>query len=137
MCGRYVSPDEASIEREFNLVRQVQDIAPCFNVAPTQMVPVLRTVDGTRKLDTLRWGLIPFFAKGEPPKCPQPGLSQSHDSRRPCAACATAAAARKWKPPYSSPSPPSNNRRDPLYCVSSAVFEAIAAGYGELRNKAA
>src|ERR1700722_16651835 len=68
MCGRYVSPDEASIEREFNLVRQAQDIAPSFNVAPTQMVPVLRTVDGTRKLDTLRWGLIPFFAKGEPPK---------------------------------------------------------------------
>jgi putative SOS response-associated peptidase YedK len=68
MCGRYVSPDEASIEREFNLVRQEQDIAPSYNVAPTQLVPVVRAVDGTRKLDTLRWGLIPFFAKGEPPK---------------------------------------------------------------------
>ena len=30
--------------------------------------PVIRAVDGTRKLETLRWGLIPFFAKGEPPK---------------------------------------------------------------------
>jgi putative SOS response-associated peptidase YedK len=68
MCGRYVSPDEASIEREFNLVRQEQDIAPSYNVAPTQMVPVIREVERTRKLDTLRWGLIPFFAKGEPPK---------------------------------------------------------------------
>jgi putative SOS response-associated peptidase YedK len=68
MCGRYVSPDEASIEREFNLVRQEQDIAPSYNVAPTQLVPVVRAVDGTGKLDTLRWGLIPFFAKGEPPK---------------------------------------------------------------------
>ena len=68
MCGRYVSPDEASIEREFNLVRQDQKITPSYNVAPTQKVPVIRAVDGTRKLDTLRWGLIPFFAKGEPPK---------------------------------------------------------------------
>ena len=68
MCGRYVSPDEASIEREFNLVRQEQDISACYNVAPTQKVPVVRAVDGTRKLETLRWGLIPFFARGEPPK---------------------------------------------------------------------
>lgn len=68
MCGRYVSPDEASIEREFNLVRQEQDIAPSFNVAPTQRVPVIRTVDGARKLDALRWELIPFFARGEAPK---------------------------------------------------------------------
>jgi putative SOS response-associated peptidase YedK len=68
MCGRYVSPDEASIEREFNLVRQEQNIAPSYNVAPTQQVPVVRAVAGTRQLDTLRWGLIPFFARGEPPK---------------------------------------------------------------------
>jgi putative SOS response-associated peptidase YedK len=68
MCGRYISPDEASIEREFNLVRQDQNLSPSYNVAPTQMVPVVRAVDGTRKLETLRWGLIPFFAKGESPK---------------------------------------------------------------------
>ena len=68
MCGRYVSPDEASIEREFNLVRQDQNITPSYNVAPTQKVPVIRAVDGTPKLENLRWGLIPFFAKGEPPK---------------------------------------------------------------------
>jgi putative SOS response-associated peptidase YedK len=68
MCGRYVSPDEASIEREFNLVRQEQNITPSYNVAPTQQVPVVRAVAGTRQLDTLRWGLIPFFARGEPPK---------------------------------------------------------------------
>ncbi len=68
MCGRYVSPDEASIEREFNLVRQEQNITPSYNVAPTQQVPVVRSVAGAPKLDTLRWGLIPFFARGEPPK---------------------------------------------------------------------
>jgi putative SOS response-associated peptidase YedK len=29
---------------------------------------VIRTVDGTTQGDRIRWGLIPFFAKGEPPK---------------------------------------------------------------------
>lgn len=68
MCGRYVSPDEASIEREFNLVRTEWQFPPSFNVAPTQQVPVIRQIDGKLQGSLLRWGLIPFFAKGEPPK---------------------------------------------------------------------
>jgi putative SOS response-associated peptidase YedK len=68
MCGRYVSPDEASIEREFTLVHTEWQFPPSFNVAPTQQVPVIRTIDGERRATRLRWGLIPFFAKGEPPK---------------------------------------------------------------------
>jgi putative SOS response-associated peptidase YedK len=68
MCGRYVSPDEAAIEREFTLVRTEWQFPPSFNVAPTQQVPVIRTIDGERRGSLVRWGLIPFFAKGEPPK---------------------------------------------------------------------
>jgi putative SOS response-associated peptidase YedK len=68
MCGRYVSPDEASIEREFNLVRSEFTFPPSYNVAPTQQVPVVRIVGGGRQGLRMRWGLIPFFAKGEPPK---------------------------------------------------------------------
>src|SRR5277367_938368 len=68
MCGRYVSPDEASIEREFNLVRTEWQFPPSFNVAPTQAVPVVREIEGARKGTLLRWGLIPFFARGIPPK---------------------------------------------------------------------
>jgi putative SOS response-associated peptidase YedK len=68
MCGRYVSPDEASIEREFTLVHTEWQFPPSFNVAPTQQVPVIRTIDGERRATRMRWGLIPFFAKGEPPK---------------------------------------------------------------------
>lgn len=68
MCGRYVAPDEASIEREFNLVHQEWQFPSLFNVAPTQQVPILREVGGERRGSTVRWGLIPFFAKGEPPK---------------------------------------------------------------------
>jgi putative SOS response-associated peptidase YedK len=68
MCGRYVSPDEASIEREFNLVRTEWQFPPSYNVAPTQLVPIVRTLKGERQGLRVRWGLIPFFAKGEPGK---------------------------------------------------------------------
>lgn len=68
MCGRYVSPDDASIEREFNLVRTEWQFPASYNVAPTQLVPIVRTVDGERRGALLRWGLIPYFAKGVPPK---------------------------------------------------------------------
>ena len=52
MCGRYVSPDEASIEREFNLVHQEWQFPPSFNVAPTQTVPIVREVEGSTALDS-------------------------------------------------------------------------------------
>src|ERR1700675_1116781 len=66
MCGRYVGPDEASIEREFNLVHTVP---PSYNVAPTQNVPVVRVNKaGDRTGSLLHWGLIPFWAKGVQPK---------------------------------------------------------------------
>jgi putative SOS response-associated peptidase YedK len=68
MCGRYVSPDEASIEREFNLVHAEWQFPPSYNVAPTQPVPVVRSIEGRRQGSLLRWGLIPFFARGVPPK---------------------------------------------------------------------
>ena len=68
MCGRYVSPDESSIEREFNLVRSEWQFPANFNVAPTQLVPIIRRVEATASLALLRWGLIPFFAHGIAPK---------------------------------------------------------------------
>src|ERR1700732_330582 len=68
MCGRYVSPDNASIEREFSLVHTEWQFPASYNVAPTQQVPVVRSVDGEQQGQLLRWGLIPFSANGEPEK---------------------------------------------------------------------
>jgi putative SOS response-associated peptidase YedK len=69
MCGRYVSPDDASIEREFTLVRAEWKFPPSYNVAPTQEVPVIRVNKaGERVGACLHWGLIPHWAKGLPPK---------------------------------------------------------------------
>ena len=68
MCGRYVSPDEASIEREFNLVRTEWQFPASFNIAPSQAVPAIRGRDGRREGVLLRWGLIPYFARENPGK---------------------------------------------------------------------
>jgi putative SOS response-associated peptidase YedK len=69
MCGRYVSPDEASIEGEFNLVRSEWQFPPSYNVAPTDNVPVVRVNKaGELTGSLLHWGLIPYWAKGVPPK---------------------------------------------------------------------
>lgn len=68
MCGRYVSPGQADIEREFALVGAAgrHSLQPLYNVAPTTAVPVIRAKDGHTELLPMRWGLIPFFANGEP-----------------------------------------------------------------------
>ena len=66
MCGRYVSPEQAAIERAFAVTMPLFDRS--YNVAPTQTVPVVRAQAGKREGALMRWGLIPFFAKGVPPK---------------------------------------------------------------------
>jgi putative SOS response-associated peptidase YedK len=69
MCGRYVSPDESSIEREFTLVRTEWQFPPSYNVAPTQDVPVVHVNKAGERLGALlHWGLIPYRAKGVQPK---------------------------------------------------------------------
>jgi putative SOS response-associated peptidase YedK len=38
-----------------------------YNIAPSTHVPAFRILDGKRHASMLRWGLVPFFARGEPP----------------------------------------------------------------------
>ncbi len=56
MCKRYVSPDEASIEREFDLVPAEWEFAANYNAAPSQAVPAIRVVDGQPEPVLLSWG---------------------------------------------------------------------------------
>jgi putative SOS response-associated peptidase YedK len=63
MCGRYAlyTPAEAMV-RLFGL-SSAADIEPRYNVAPTQPVAVVRAdPSNRRRLDLLRWGLVPFWA---------------------------------------------------------------------------
>ena len=68
MCGRYVNPATAEAERYFavHLIRWKFDRS--YNVAPTRQVPVVRLADGQREGLMMGWGLVPFLAKGAPPK---------------------------------------------------------------------
>ena len=64
MCGRFViefSPD--LVAKVFGLA-EVPDLPPRYNVAPTQLVPVICEVaDGSRRLSLMRWGLVPLWMK--------------------------------------------------------------------------
>ena len=71
MFGRYVSPDGASIEREFNLVRTGWQFPPSFNVAPPQDVPVVRVNEaGEHTGSRMHWGPFPSGPKASNPNTP-------------------------------------------------------------------
>ncbi|MBI2710215.1 MAG: SOS response-associated peptidase [Actinobacteria bacterium] len=65
MCGRFVSsspPDE--IARYFDVTDVSESVIdPSWNVAPTRDVWVVYESGEARRLDTFRWGLVPFWAK--------------------------------------------------------------------------
>lgn len=66
MCGRYASftPPDA-VARLMKVLRQIPDIASNWNVAPSQEAMVVRRhpQTGERRLDLLRWGLVPHWLK--------------------------------------------------------------------------
>ncbi len=66
MCGRFASylPPDA-IHALFATAGTVPNLAPSWNVAPTQdaMAIRLHPQTGERRLDLLRWGLVPSWTK--------------------------------------------------------------------------
>jgi len=68
MCNRYELHYRLDAEYQALLRIQWQVDFTSYNVCPTQSVPIVRTIDGERGGDLVRWGLIPFFAKGDPGK---------------------------------------------------------------------
>ncbi len=73
MCGRYVTPNQAAIERHYHLGRGQNNPYPPFaeryNVTPQQgnpaaYVPVIRHgADGQPQLATMQWWLLPHWSK--------------------------------------------------------------------------
>ena len=64
MCGRYTlrTPVGALAER-FQIDEYPATIAPSYNVAPTQEIAAVLAEAEKKKLEMLRWGLIPSWAK--------------------------------------------------------------------------
>jgi putative SOS response-associated peptidase YedK len=56
MCRCYVSPDAATIEREFELAPTGWKFAANFNTTPAQVIPVIRADHGRSEGVMMRWG---------------------------------------------------------------------------------
>ena len=71
MCGRYIIREQEAAERYWR-VHGVPKWTQSFNVAPTANVPIIRrTKRGSEhpyEAAIVRWGLVPFWAHGAPPK---------------------------------------------------------------------
>lgn len=68
MCGRFAlfaTPEQ--LAEYFELAYELgPDLVPHYNITPGQAVAVVRNDrEGRRRLDYLRWGLVPFWAKDE------------------------------------------------------------------------
>ena len=56
MCGRYMTPEVAALERPFNIVGQqgADWLRPSFHATPTITLPVIRRPEGSREVIGLR-----------------------------------------------------------------------------------
>ena len=68
MCGRAkLESDVSEIKIAFRIPPEypTPNFAPSWNVAPTDQLPIVRSDPkaGSRTLDLMRWGLIPYWAK--------------------------------------------------------------------------
>jgi putative SOS response-associated peptidase YedK len=63
MCGRFLTPDQAALERYWEL-KAPADFVQSYNVAPSQLAPVVRMdKDGQLQIHMLVWGYQPDWAK--------------------------------------------------------------------------
>ena len=69
MCGRYLISHPENIVSTFQVDQASWEaLEASYNIAPSQSVPVILSVEGHREGLLMRWGMIPFWAKGIPPK---------------------------------------------------------------------
>ncbi len=63
MCGRYaLTSTPAVIAERFHLL-WTPEIAPHYNIAPSQVIPAVRETEQGREVAFLKWGLIPHWAR--------------------------------------------------------------------------
>jgi putative SOS response-associated peptidase YedK len=64
MCGRYALRTSVPALARTLGVELPANLAPRYNIAPTQPVAVLRAAAGRRSFAMLRWGLVPSWSAG-------------------------------------------------------------------------
>jgi len=66
MCGRYTESNRtADVKARITFDRAQLELVPRFNIAPTQLAPVVVVLNGEVVLKPMRWGLVPFWAKDD------------------------------------------------------------------------
>src|SRR5215831_834256 len=63
MCGRFARIVSNKKLREKYRLKEIVELEPRYNIAPTQPVAVVRAADGGNELPLLRWGLIPSWSE--------------------------------------------------------------------------
>jgi putative SOS response-associated peptidase YedK len=63
MCGRMVMELTPELLATVFGTPKVPTLVPSYNIAPTQMVHIVRQVSDHRTLDSMKWGLVPTWAK--------------------------------------------------------------------------
>lgn len=65
MCGRFTqSAPWEKVKKEFAAKTPESNLfQPRYNIAPAQIVPVVRDAESERIISTLKWGLVPSWSK--------------------------------------------------------------------------
>ena len=65
MCGRYsFAPGEfREIKLRFNIGGDIPLFNSRYNIAPTQLAPVIASLEGANHVEVFQWGLVPARAK--------------------------------------------------------------------------
>jgi len=63
MCGRFLLTADPRALADYFTLPDFPAQMPRYNIAPGQNVPVVVEADGARLLRTMRWGLVPSWAK--------------------------------------------------------------------------
>lgn len=64
MCGRFsfYTDDYNKFYNDFEITNRLENLTPHYNIAPGMHVPVI-TKNSPKKIELMRWGLIPFWSK--------------------------------------------------------------------------
>jgi putative SOS response-associated peptidase YedK len=65
MCGRYLLSTSAEIIAGLFRAELTTEFQPRYNIAPSQMIPVVEFAGKSRRVSLMRWGLTPSWAKAK------------------------------------------------------------------------
>ena len=65
MCGRFSLAEDISALQQYFDFEISEEISPRFNIAPSQRILTVISDGQKRRAGTMKWGLVPFWAKDE------------------------------------------------------------------------